>query len=175
MDAPQFPVGPNDAEERNDPSHRASLIEVIEKAPGILREAVGNLSLTQLDTRYKNWTIRQIVHHLADNDVNVYVRFMWALTEDNPAIKGYDNPKWAQLEVSHRGPVEAPLRMMAGVHDQWVQLLRSMTEEQFGRSFYHPVYNRTMTLSYALASYAWHCRHHTGQILWLREQKHFGL
>jgi uncharacterized damage-inducible protein DinB len=169
MEAPPFPVGPNPKEEENPP--RKELIAIIEKAPHALREAVAGLSDAQLDTKYKNWTIRQIVHHLADSHANSYIRFKWALTEDQPVIKAYDENKWSDLEESKRGPIEGPLTMMEGIHKQWVQLLRSLTDEQFNRAFVHPSNNRVVTLKNALGTYAWHGRHHTGQIVWMREQK----
>lgn len=169
MEAPQYPVGPNPKEEEQPP--RETLVGLIETAPQALRNAVVGLSTAQLDTRYKNWTIRQIVHHLADSHVNSYIRFKWALTEDNPVIKAYDENKWSDLEESKKGPIEAPLAMMEGIHRQWVQLLRSMTDDQFKRAFVHPVGNRIITLKSALGTYAWHGRHHTGQIIWMRENK----
>jgi hypothetical protein len=169
MEAPQYPVGPRPKEEEQ-PS-REEQIKLIEKAPQALREAVNGLSDAQLDTKYRNWTIRQIVHHLADSHVNSYIRFKWALTEDQPVIKAYDETKWADLEDSKKGPIEPSLALLEGVHQQWVVLLRSMTDEQFNRAFLHPEGNRVVKLSGALGTYAWHGRHHTGAILWMRENK----
>lgn len=175
MEAPQYPVGSYDPKEDDQPSLRETLIGIIEKAPLALREAVAGLSNAQLDTRYKNWTIRQIVHHLADSHANSYIRFKWALTEDQPVIKAYDENKWSDLAESKEGPIEGPLAMMEGIHKQWVQLLYSMTEKQFARAFIHPSNNRVIVLSNALGTYAWHGRHHTGQILWMREHGPNGL
>ena len=169
MEAPQFPVSPRPKDEELPP--REEQIKLIEKAPQALREAVKDLSDAQLDTKYKNWTIRQIVHHLADSHAHSYIRFKWALTEDKPVIKAYDETKWNDLEDSKKGSVEGPLAMSEGIHKQWAQLLRSMTEEQFNRAFIHPEGNRVVTLKGALGTYAWHGRHHTGAILWMRENK----
>src|SRR5690348_8440640 len=141
MEAPQYPVGPNPKPEEQ-PS-RETQIGIIEAAPQALREAIKGLSDAQLDTKYKNWTIRQIVHHLADSHVNSYVRFKWALTEDSPVIKAYDENKWSDLEESKKGSLDATLALFEGLHRQWVQLLKSMTEEQYNRAFVHPVGNRT--------------------------------
>ena len=171
MTAPQYPAGPLAFEEHYDPQRRGEFIAVLEGAPAALRRAVAGLADGQLDTRYRNWTVRQIVHHIADSHVNSYVRFKWALTEEVPTIKAYDEGRWAALEDSRTGDVKAPLTLLEGLHAQWVQLLRSMTEAQFGRSFLHPETGKTVSLSAALASYAWHGRHHTAQINWLREQR----
>jgi hypothetical protein len=171
MEAPQHPAGAFSPEVEYGPERRDEFIAEIADAPAALRQAVAGLSEEQLDTRYKNWTIRQIVHHLADSHVNSYVRFKWTLTEESPTIKAYDEGRWAALEDSRTGDVRAPLALLEGLHARWVQLLRSLTPEQFARSFLHPETGQTVALSAALCYYAWHCRHHIGQIRWLRQQR----
>src|SRR5579884_2030774 len=170
MTAPQYPAGPFVPDERYSEERRQESITVLEQAPAALRAAVAGLSEEQLDTRYRNWSIRQIVHHMADSHVNSYVRFKLALTEDRPTIKPYDEGRWAALADSRTGDVAAPLLLLEGLHARWVQLLRSLTEEQFARTFFHPESGETVSLADALASYAWHCRHHTAQITWLRQR-----
>jgi len=170
MEAPQHPAGAFAPEEDYGPRRRGEFIAAIEAAPAALREAVAGLSARQLDTRYRNLTVRQIVHHVADSHVNSYVRFKLALTEDRPTIKPYDEGRWAALADSRTGDVAAPLLLLEGLHARWVQLLRSLTEEQFARTFFHPESGETVSLADALASYAWHCRHHTAQITWLRQR-----
>jgi hypothetical protein len=174
MTAPQYPAGPYVPEEQYSDQRLHEHLAVIARAPAALRAAVAGLTESQLDTRYRNWTVRQIVHHLADSHVNSYVRFKLALTEDVPTIKPYDEGRWAALEDSRTGDVAVPLALLEGLHARWVQLLRSMTSEQFARSFFHPESGETVSLFQALGTYAWHCRHHTGQILWLRERHGWG-
>ncbi len=169
MEAPDYPVGPNPKEWENPPIKE--LIETIEKTPKTPREALAGLSDAQLDTKYKNWTIRQIVHHLADSHTNGYINFKLALTEDQPITKAYDRNKWVDLKESKTGPVEGPLSLLEGLHKQWVQLMRTMTEEDFARAYINPRNNQATKLSTALGIYAWHVRHHTGQIVWMRENK----
>lgn len=171
MDPPQNPAGAFMPEENYNLRRREEFITAIKTAPAALHSAVAGLSEEQLNTRYKNWTIRQIVHHVADSHVNSYVRFKWTLTEERPTIKAYDEGRWAALDDSCTGDVRAPLALLEGLHARWVQLLRSMTEAQFGRSFLHPESGQTVSLNAALSYYAWHCRHHTAQIRWLREQR----
>jgi uncharacterized damage-inducible protein DinB len=174
MEAPQYPAGPNAPEDGYGANRRNQLIAEIEAAPRLLRESIAGLSPAQLDTKYRNWTIRQIVHHLPDSHVNCYIRFKWTLTEETPTIKAYHEGLWSELNDARTGDVAAPLALMDAVHQRWVQLLRSMTAQQFSRAFLHPETGKLVTLSAALASYAWHCKHHTGQILWLRKQKGWG-
>jgi uncharacterized damage-inducible protein DinB len=171
MEPPLCPAGPFTPEENYDPHRLAAFVAEIEAAPDVLRRAVLGLSDGQLDTRYKNWTVRQIVHHLADSHVNSYVRFKLALTEDVPTIKPYDEGRWAALDDSLRGDVGPALDLLHGLHRRWAQLLRSMDPGQFSRRFMHPERGEQVSLGSALAYYAWHGRHHTGQIVWLRENK----
>jgi 3',5'-cyclic AMP phosphodiesterase CpdA len=170
MEAPQNPAGIFVPEADYDLRRRGEFIAVIDHAPAAMRQAVAGLSTEQLETRYKNWTVRQIVHHLADSHVNCYIRFKWALTEEQPTIKPYDDGKWAALEDSRSGDLRAPLALLEGLHARWTQLLRAMTEQQFARSFFHPETGKSVVLSAALCYYAWHCRHHTAQITWLRDR-----
>ncbi|MFO0969352.1 MAG: putative metal-dependent hydrolase [Gemmataceae bacterium] len=171
MMAPQYPAGPFEPHPTAlDARRRAALIADLETAPAGFRAAVSGLADDQLDTPYRNWTIRQIVHHVADSHVNSYIRFKWALTEKQPTVKAYDEGRWAALEDSRTGDVSEPLSLLEGLHARWVQLLRSLSEEQFARSFIHPETDAVVSLDAALSYYAWHGRHHMAQVQWLREQ-----
>ena len=170
MIAPQDPAGVYQPEEHYSRERRDELIAVIEGAPAALRAAVAGLSDEQLDTKYRNWTIRQIVHHVADSHVNSYIRFKWTLTEDTPTIKAYDEGRWALLTDARTGEIAAPLALLEGLHASWVQLMRGMSDGDYARAFIHPETGKTITLRAVLPYYAWHGRHHTGQITWLRSR-----
>ncbi|MFO0842575.1 MAG: bacillithiol transferase BstA [Gemmataceae bacterium] len=174
MEPPQYPAGPHNPGEQPTPAVRGRWIAEVEAAPAALRAAVTGLTDGQLDTRYKNWTVRQIVHHLADSHVNAYVRFKLALTEDTPAIKPYDEGRWVALDDERRGDIAVPLALLDALHAAWGRLLRSMTDGQFARSYFHPETNGTVPLAVALGSYAWHGRHHTAQVDWLRQRHGWG-
>ena len=169
MTPPEYPAGAFAPQATLTPPQRAAFIADIAAAPALLRDAVAGLSEDQLVMRYRNWTIRQIVHHLADSHVNSYVRFKWTLTEDRPTIKAYDEGRWAALEDARTGDIGAPLSLLEGLHARWVQLLCTLTEEQFGRAFFHPQTKETVKLDQALAYYSWHGKHHTAQITWMRQ------
>lgn len=167
---PENPAGPfvSVAVFQSDVKDR--LVDVVRVAPAKLREAVAGLSEQQLDTPYRNWTIRQIVHHLADSHLHSIIRFKWALTEQHPTIKAYHEGDWAELQDSRIGDIQPALGLLDGLHAKWVQLLESMTDEQYGRTFHHPESGESVSLWKALNLYAWHGQHHTAQIRWRREQ-----
>ena len=137
----------------------------IEALPRELRDAVAGLSDEQLDTPYRpgGWTLRQVVHHVPDSHLNSYVRFKWALTEDEPAIKTYDEARWADLADYRDLPIEASLEFLELLHRKWVVLLRSLTPEQWSRRFVHPEWGR-IDLATTAGTYAWHGRHHLAHI-----------
>jgi hypothetical protein len=140
-------------------------ISTIKTFPGKLRHSILGLSEKQLDTPYRpgGWTIRQVVHHVADSHLNSLLRFKWALTEDNPTIKPYEEADFALL-ADYRLPVEPSLKIVEGLHQHWTALLESFTENEWNKTFVHPETKATMQLKKTLALYDWHCRHHLAHI-----------
>ena len=169
---PDNPAGPLELVEQYNDNLKTELINGIWEAPERLRTAVAGLCKSQLDTCYKNWTIRQIAHHIADSHLNSLIRFKWTLAEDNPTIKAYEEADWVELADCKYGDVSPALAMLDGLHAKWIQVLQSMSPDQFDRTFVHPQTGEAVSLWTALNYYAWHSRHHTEQINWLR--KHHG-
>ncbi|MFZ0861886.1 MAG: bacillithiol transferase BstA [Candidatus Sulfotelmatobacter sp.] len=151
---------------------KRAFLDDIAQTPANLRAAVKGLSEAQLDTPYRpgGWTVRQVVHHVPDSHLNSYVRFKLALTEDEPTIKPYAEDRWAELADTKTTPVEVSLTMLESLHDRWLRLLRSLTPEDWKRTFRHPELG-AMTLEKTLALYAWHGRHHVAHITALRERE----
>jgi hypothetical protein len=151
---------------------RAAHLQTLRMLPERLRAAVSGLNDPQLDTPYRpeGWTLRQVVHHVADSHANCYIRFKLALTEDWPTIKPYDEVAWANLSDSRRLPVEVSLAMLEALHGRWVGLLEAMTEEDFDKGYVHPEQGR-QNLAKVLALYDWHSRHHTSHITSLRARQ----
>ncbi len=167
----RYPVGKFQWNGELTDADRAELIAQIADAPARLREAVKGLTPEQLDTPYRpeGWTVRQVVHHLPDSHMNSYVRFKLALTEDQPAVKAYDEALWAALPDSKNTPVETSLTLLESLHDRWVTLLRSIPASDFARKVNHPE-RGLIDLDYLVAIYAWHGRHHVAHITALRER-----
>jgi hypothetical protein len=171
MEPPQYPAGLFVADPSYEEERCKEHITEIAAAPVRLRRAVGGLTPAQLDTKYRNWTVRQITHHLADSHLNAYIRFKLALTEDRPTIKPYRDGAWAELPDGRGAEVEATLPLLEGLHARWVSLLRAMTPEHYARTYIHPESQSVVPLFEALGHYAWHGRHHTAQILWVRRER----
>jgi DinB family protein len=167
----RYPIGKFQAPGSVTPSLRARWIDDIAAAPARLRAAVQGLDDAQLDTPYRpgGWTVRQVIHHVPDSHMNSYIRFRLALTEDEPAIKPYDEVKWAELHDASTAPVGVSLQLLEALHVRWVVLLRSLSETDFSRRFNHPE-DGVQRLDTALAAYAWHGKHHAAHISGLCER-----
>jgi uncharacterized damage-inducible protein DinB len=168
----RYPVGEFGLDPEVTPEKRKVWIEQMEEAPAKLRTALLGLSEEQLDTRYRKdgWTLRQVVHHLADAQLNGFTRFKLALTEDSPAIKTYEEDLWSETADGREAPVNLSVDLLAALHARWVILLKSLTEKEFARTFRHPQRGE-LRIDDAIQLYAWHCVHHTAHISKLRERK----
>lgn len=168
----QYPIGKFTPDPDVTPQKRKGWIEDIAAAPELFRKTVANLSDAQLDTPYRDggWTVRQVVHHMADSHLHTLVRFRLALTETSPAITGYDPAKWGELPDAKTGPVAASLDLLQALHTRWLLLLQAMSPEDFARSF-RRADGQVVTLDRALQTYAWHGKHHAAQIGALRERQ----
>ena len=167
----RYPLGKFHYDGPLSPQQQQASLDAIVKTPANLRTAVLGLSDSQLDTPYRpaGWTVRQVVHHLPDSHLNAYVRFKLALTEDDPTIKPYAEDRWAQLADTAGTPIDVSLTLLDSLHDRWVRLLRSLTPEQWKRTFRHPEMG-AMTLHKTLAIYAWHGPHHVAHVTELRKR-----
>jgi uncharacterized damage-inducible protein DinB len=168
----RYPIGKFHFDGPLSEEQKKTSLDEIARAPANLRAAVKGLSQAQLDTPYRpgGWTVRQVVHHVPDSHLNSYMRFKLALTEDEPTIKPYAEDRWAELADTKSTPVEVSLTLLDSLHDRWVRLLRSLTPDEWKRTFRHPDLG-PMTLEKTLALYAWHGRHHVAHVTALRERE----
>lgn len=168
----RFPIGKFAMPESIDAAWRAGAIGTIAEAPTNFREAVAGWPDERLDTPYREggWTVRQLVHHVADSHMNAYTRFKLALTEDNPTIKPYDEKRWAELPDARTMGVEVSLLLLDALHERWTVMLHTMSESDFARTVHHPERDVDLSLDFMLALYAWHCRHHVAHITALAQR-----
>ena len=168
----RYPLGRFHPPEAISESKRSDCINQIAGLPAELRTAVADLDDQQLATPYRpgGWTVRQVVHHLADSHLNSYTRFRLALTEENPVVKPYDESAWAELADARTAPIEFSLSLLDCLHGRWILLLRSLSERDFERTLQHPE-NGQRSLAWYVALYAWHGKHHVAQITELRSRQ----
>jgi uncharacterized damage-inducible protein DinB len=170
---PRYPIGKFHMEKEVTAAKREHAIGEIAAAPQNFRDALLNLKNRELDTPYREggWTVRQLIHHVADSHMNAYVRWKLALTETEPTIKPYEEKAWAELVDARTLPVSVSLQLLRALHERWISMIRGMREEDFARTFKHPEHPGAQTVDWMLFLYAWHGRHHAAHITELRKQK----
>ena len=132
----------------------------------LMKDLVEPLSEEDLNKPYRpdGWTVRQVVHHVFDSHINAFIRFKWTLTEDNPTIKAYHEDRWATLADYEQTPVVVSLHSLAGLHFRWSILMRSLSEAELKRTFFHPESKKSYSLDSMVGMYAWHGKHHLEHI-----------
>ena len=147
-------------------------IAEIEQLPAAMRAAVAGFSDAQWATPYRDggWSVLQVVHHVADSHMHAYCRVKFALTEESPTIRPYDEGAWAQLPDVAALPGAVSLSLIDGIHARWVACLRGIGPESFARPFVHPELG-AQPIGLSLLRYAWHGRHHAAHITSLRARQ----
>ena len=162
----KYPIGEFDCPTNISEQHIESWISILEKFPIRLEALVKHLTQGQLDTPYRpgGWTIRQTVHHVSDSHHHSYTRFKWALTEDKPVIKAYNEADWAELSDTRTAPIQMSLEHLKAVHYKLVYLLKSLSNNDLNKCFIHPETNNEVLLKQNIGIYAWHSNHHYAHI-----------
>ena len=171
MEDLRYPIGKYIVQPFSDGLWQEWLVD-IKNLPQHLENAVLNLDESQLNTPYRDggWTVKQLVHHVADSHMNAYIRFKLGLTENNPAIKPYDQSAWAEMADTKNLPVNISLTILHALHVRWYEVLKNMCREELDRTVFHPEHKKEFTLWELLGMYAWHSRHHVAHVTSLRER-----
>lgn len=162
----QYPIGRFQVPSPITDDHLNAWIGVLDHLPTRMKTLVGKLTDAQLDVPYRpgGWSVRQLVHHVADSHVNSYIRFKWALTEDAPLIKVYDEKSWGDLFDARTAPVGLSLDTLQAVHAKMVYLLKGLSNNDLERMYIHPDGLKESTIKETIGRYAWHCDHHYAHI-----------
>ena len=169
---PRYPVGPFVRSASLTRAARQDCIEELARLPERIAAATRGLTLEQLDTPYRTggWTVRQVVHHVADSHMNAFIRMRLGATESHPPVKTYDEKAWSELTDSRTAPIDLSLSLLDALHRRWVMWLRLLEEPIFSRTVQHPDWG-SISIASLLELYAWHCRHHVAHITELRKRQ----
>lgn len=165
MEHLKYPIGRFDKTREYTFEEAPAALEYLETFPALLRSEVENLTASDLEKAYRSggWNIRQLMHHLADSHMNLYIRLKLSLTEENPHVKGYHEDIWAEA-ADYDMNIENPLQLLALLHARIVHLLRSTDREGYDKTYFHTGYQATYVLRNVLHLYRWHCEHHLEHI-----------
>lgn len=165
MDNLSYPIGHFEKPENISREVREKWVKEIASFPGKLETVLSSLTEAQLDTPYRpgGWTVRQLVHHIADSHMNAFIRFRLSLTEDNPTIKPYEEKLWAKLPDAGM-PVSFSLDILRGLHKRWSFMLANLEEKELEKTFFHPASKSSHTVDETIGTYAHHGNHHLAHI-----------
>lgn len=171
----KYPIGKFEAPTEYTAAYISNKIEEIATFPERLKKQTLHLTNEQLDTPYRpgGWTVRQVIHHCAESHMHCYIRIKWALTENNPVIKAYDEVLWSELSDNLQMPIEQTLNLLEGLHYRIAYILRSLSETDLEKSFIHPENNSEINIKRIIGMYAWHGNHHLAHITTLKEYKNW--
>lgn len=159
-----FPIGKLQVPEKVTLEDIQGWLKQIETYTTRLRETVDSLTGEELSKTYRegSWNIQQLVHHIADSQLNMYQRLKLALTDENPLVPNFDQDKWA-IQPDTKLPVESSIKMLEGINERIVALGNNLTEDELGRAFTHEN-NGEITVATKIAKLAWHEEHHLAHI-----------
>ncbi|WP_299185752.1 YfiT family bacillithiol transferase [uncultured Aquimarina sp.] len=162
----QYPIGKFKCPNTITKEQITTWIKDIEELPQKLEKLVSGFSETQLETPYRpdGWTARQVIHHIHDSHHNGYIRFKWALTEEQPVIKAYYEDRWAELFDTKSAPIHLSLDLIKALHAKWVYFLKGLSDEDLEKVFIHPEGDVAISLAEDIGIYAWHGNHHLAHL-----------
>lgn len=171
MTDPRYPIGRFDPRAVPTAEQLRAAVRDVAELPARLRDAIDGLTEEQLDSPYRDggWTVRQLVHHVADSHLNAFVRLRLALTEETPTIRPYDQDAWVELTDARTLPPAVSIQLLEALHRRWSAVLESLSEADFQRPLRHPEIGE-LTLAQLTALYGWHGRHHVAHVTAARER-----
>lgn len=171
----KYPIGKFIIPDHYSPEYLSEKIEEIETFPKRLEKEVLHLTNEQLDTPYRpdGWTVRQVIHHCAESHMNCYIRIKWALTEDRPLIKAYDEVLWSELNDNLKMPIQPTLDLLKGLHFRLAFIMKKLSESDLEKAFIHPSDNSENKIKKMIGTYAWHGNHHLAHITTLKKHKNW--
>jgi len=169
----KYPIGKFEIPEVFTTTYIANKIATIESFPERLKKETIHLKNEQLDTPYRpnGWTVRQVIHHCAESHMNCFIRLKWALTENNPVIKAYEENLWGELYDNLNMPIQPTLSLLEGLHFRMAYLMKNLSQTELEKSFIHPENNSEYKIKQIIGSYAWHGEHHLAHITNLKKYK----
>lgn len=161
----RYPIGAFVPIQIQSVDQRIQFINLVSSHTFTLRSSIKALNSDQLRVPYRNggWNIQQIIHHMADNDMNAYLRFKRALTEHEPSAQSYREDMWAELNDYSDVPIETSILLLESLHSRFMVLLLGLPSDVFQRTLRTQALG-VISLDIALQRFNWHNQHHISQI-----------
>ena len=143
---------------------RKNLIEQYRRGYEAVVAALLKITPDELDVKPgpKKWSVREIVHHLADSEMIAAARLRYLLGQDRPTIHGYDQDEFARRLYYDR-PHEVSLELFRIVRESTAEILDRLTPAEWIREGTHTQAGAYGVESW-LKTYAAHAHKHATQI-----------
>jgi hypothetical protein len=148
---------------------RTRLIALYRDGYRAIVEAIHNVTEEEFDLRPGDgkWTIREIIHHLADSEMTAAIRLRLLLAEERAAIQGYDQDGFAR-RLHYDRPHDSSLQAFRYARESTAQLLERLTEAEWLREGTHSEVG-AFSVEKWLEIYGPHAHRHARQIVEARD------
>jgi hypothetical protein len=147
-----------------DLSKRQAMIEQYKRGYREVNDAIAGATETELDARPApgKWTVREIIHHLADSEMTSAIRLRNLIATDNVAIAAYDQDVFAE-RLHYDRPIAASLAAFKAARETTAEILDRLNEADWKREGTHPEHGR-YGMDTWLRIYSVHAHGHADQI-----------
>lgn len=166
MEHLKYPIGRFVTKPEYTPEEVIKLIAMMETYPEVYRKLLESVSEEDAARTYRegSWTVKQLLHHVADIHLLNYLRLKKALVEPEHTAAVVDMNAWAAAADGMYAPVEDSLLMLEGINRRFVYMLKHAGEQVLNNKFYHPVRQIYLTVKQAVHMTVWHLAHHRAHI-----------
>ncbi|PCF41640.1 YfiT family bacillithiol transferase [Staphylococcus delphini] len=160
----RFPIGELIVPETITQTHIDGWLEEIAQYVEDLRKSVKYLDRDDLQATYRegSFTVQQLVHHIADSQMNMFQRLKLALTDTHPKVPNFVQDEWVKLTDSDL-PIEVSIQMLDAINQRVIVIGQHLTEAELTRDFILEGSGAT-TVGETIAKLSWHERHHLAHI-----------
>lgn len=162
----KYPIGKFSRKTTYTPDDLLLAVKKIKSLPEELHAIFSSLEENDLDQSYRpgGWSIRQLIHHMADSHTHAYLRSKFAFLNATPTIMDYNENLWATCSDAQGGPVAPSVLILEGIHQKWSLFFESLSSTDWKKTYQHPERKEPYTLEEVAALYSWHGEHHLKHI-----------
>ena len=159
----QFPIGKLNVPSVISMKDVEVAMDEIEEYVHQLNRVIEGVSDEDLGQTYREgaWNVRQLIHHITDSQVNMYVRLKMALTDSGVVIAEFDQNQWIE-HVDNEMDVDFSIQALDGLNQRIATLGRALSDEDLEQ--YFMLNGEKVTVFEQLLKLSWHPRHHLAHI-----------
>jgi hypothetical protein len=117
-----------------EPSRRNDLIERYRNAEQAIAVAIDHVAPHEMDVRIDpdDWSVREVIHYLADSQLLQSVRLRRMLTENRPVLTPWDKAHYSE-RLHYARSIETAVALFRAAVEDDIGLLLTLTDDQWKR------------------------------------------